>query len=70
MFTIGSDDGAQLSVDGVVQIDDWSTHGYRTTSTVINLSQGTHTLTLRYYELTGNARVSFNCDMDIVMWNP
>lgn len=70
MFTIGSDDGAVLYVDGVLQIDDWSTHGYRTTSKVINLDQGIHTLNLQYYELTGSAQVSFDCDIDVVMWAP
>ncbi len=69
-FTIGSDDGARLYVDGVMQIDDWSTHGYRTTSKVINLDQGTHTLTLWFYEITGTAHMSFDCDIDVIMWAP
>ena len=67
-FTVGSDDGVKLYIDGVVKIDDYTQHSYRTRSTLINLSQGTHTLTLWYYEVTSGARVSFNCDSDILMW--
>ena len=69
-FTIGSDDGVRLLVDDVVQLDDYSQHGYRTVSTTINLSPGYHTLTLYYYEVTSTARVSFNCDSDLLRWNP
>jgi hypothetical protein len=69
-FIVGSDDGVRLYVDGVLQIDDWGQHSYRTTSKIINLIQGTHSLTLRYYEVTAGARVSFECDSDILMWNP
>jgi len=69
-FTVGSDDGIRLYVDGVQQIDDYGQHSYRTTSKLISLSQGTHTLTLWYYEVISSARVSFNCDSDILMWNP
>jgi hypothetical protein len=69
-FTMGSDDGSRLYVDGVQQLDDWSQHSYRTTTTVLYLTQGIHTLTLWYYEVTNTARVSFNCDQDILMWNP
>jgi len=69
-FIVGSDDGVRLYVDDVLQIDDWGSHSYRTTSKIINLSQGTHSLTLRYYEVTAGARVFFECDSDVLMWNP
>jgi len=53
-----------------MKIDDYGQHAYRTRSIVINdLSQGFHTLTLHYYEVSGNAKVSFDCDSDILMWN-
>ena len=69
-FTVGSDDANRLYVDGVLQIDDWSTHTYRTNSKVVSLSQGFHTLALWYYDVSGSARLSFSCDSDILMWNP
>jgi len=68
-FTVGSDDGVRLYIDGVKEIDDYAQHMYRTRSITIDLSQGTHTLTLWYYEVTGGARVSFDCDSDILMWH-
>ena len=67
-FTVGSDDGVRLYIDGVKKIDDYGQHAYRTKSITINLSQGAHTLTLWYYEVIGGARVSFECDSDILMW--
>lgn len=69
-FIIGSDDGTRLYIDDVLQIDNYAQGPYHTSSKIINLSQGTHTLTLWYYDVTSSARVSFNCDSDILMWNP
>jgi len=69
-FTIGGDDAIRLYIDGVLKIDDWGRHAWRERSIVINdLSQGVHTLTLWYYEVDGNAMVSFDCDSDILMWH-
>jgi len=67
-FTVGSDDGVKLLLDGETIIDDYAMHAYRTRTITIDLSQGTHTLTLWYYEVTSGARVSFDCDSDILMW--
>jgi len=67
-FTVGSDDGVRFYIDGAEKIDDYTQHGYRTRSITIDLSQGTHTLSLHYYEVTSYARVSFDCDSDILMW--
>jgi len=67
-FTVGSDDGTQLFLDGDMIINNWDTRYYRTKRIITNLSQGTHQLWLSYYELWGNARVSFDCDPDILTW--
>ncbi len=67
-FTIGSDDGSRLFVDGIEIINNWDSHLYLTKSTTINLSQGIHTLTLHYYNVASYARVSFSCDLDVLMW--
>jgi len=67
-FVLGSDDGSQLSLDGAQIIDLWTDHLYTEKNTILRLSQGTHTLTLMYYELTGTARMSFTCDQDVLSW--
>jgi hypothetical protein len=70
-FTIGSDDGSRLYVDGVLWIDNYAQGSYHTKSVTINpLAQGYHTLLLIYYDTTDVARVTFSCDSDILMWNP
>jgi hypothetical protein len=69
-FMIGSDDGSRLYIDGVLKIDYWWSHGYGVKGITTDLSKGLHTLTLWYYDVTSGARVSFDCDHDIVMWNP
>jgi hypothetical protein len=69
-FVIGSDDGSQLYVDNELWIDNWSFHSYREMGVTRDLPKGMHTLTLWYYDWTAGARVSFNCDPDILMWNP
>jgi len=67
-FTIGSDDGSKLRIDGVERIDNWGTGRYHEKTIFAYLSKGFHTLTLSYYEVSGNARVSFDCDSDILTW--
>jgi hypothetical protein len=69
-FVIGSDDGSQLLLDGAQIINNWGTHAYTEVGVTINVAKGFHTLVLQYYQVAGNARVSFNCDPDVVMWNP
>ena len=66
---IGSDDGSQLRVDGNLLIDDWDSHGYRQTGVTMPLSKGLHKLELWYREIRWNARISFDCDLDLLMWN-
>lgn len=67
-FTVGSDDGSKLLVDGIEIINLWGGHEYIVEGITINLGKGTHTLTLWYHEDIWEARISFNCDSDILMW--
>jgi len=67
-FVTGSDDGSRLYVDGTLWIDNWGTHAYLEKGVTKDLSKGSHTLTLWYYEINSVARISFNCDPDILMW--
>jgi hypothetical protein len=68
-FTVGGDDGIRLYLDGKVIIDDWNRmNEYRVNTVIVNLTPGKHALWLRYYDWTGAARVSFNCDSDVLEW--
>lgn len=67
-FNVGGDDGYELLIDGVTKISDYGQHAFRTTMITTDLSQGSHTLTLYYYEVVSTARVYFDCDSDILMW--
>ena len=58
-FTIGSDDGTRLWVDGEKILDVWGDHAYETRTTDYTLPSGEHQLRLDYYENGGGARVSF-----------
>jgi hypothetical protein len=58
---VGGDDGYRFSIDGGATwiINNWSDHGYTTTSQVIALN-GNYNLVLEYYENTGQNRVTFS----------
>lgn len=63
IFTLGSDDGARLSIDGGSSyiIDRFSDQGYSTsTSSIQNITDGDIDLVIEYYENGGANRVSFN----------
>jgi hypothetical protein len=56
IFTTYSDDGVRLYVDGRRVIDSWRPmRGYR--SATVDLSAGTHTVRVEYFERTGRALV-------------
>lgn len=58
-FSTTSDDGVRLYVDGRLVIDSWRPmRGYR--SATLDLSAGTHTVRLEYFERTGVALVRLN----------
>ncbi|MET0459989.1 MAG: PA14 domain-containing protein [Ilumatobacteraceae bacterium] len=59
-FTMGSDDGSRLLIDGVVVLDQWSDHGYPGSAPPVTrtLTQGAHTVVMEYYERAGGARAT------------
>jgi hypothetical protein len=59
-FTMGSDAGARLLIDGVLELDQWSpAHLYGTPPNVVRtLAAGNHTIVMEYYETTGTARAT------------
>lgn len=69
-FTIGSDDGMQLAVDDRVILENqWQGGGsYATKTTQIQLSKGKHKLYLEYYDRSGGASASFDCDHELLTW--
>lgn len=55
-FTLDSDDGSRLIIDGTTVINYWSGHGMGSPQTTTQtLSAGTHTLVVEYYEATSGA---------------
>lgn len=60
-FALGSEDGAQLYVDGSLVIDDWGNgHCYREKDVYVELDAGYHRLEIDYFEEMGHARLSFS----------
>jgi hypothetical protein len=66
-FTVGGDDYFWLDVDGVLTMSGASSAGI---SKTVSLSRGMHTLAFTYMEMEGNASAVFNCDADILTWDP
>lgn len=59
-FTVGSDDGIRLWIDGELKIDQWVDRGYTTNSVDVSLTAGNHDFRIDYYENGESARVSFS----------
>jgi hypothetical protein len=76
-FTMGSDAGARLYVDGALVIDNWApAHTYQTALTLptiaVPLTAGNHTIVMEYYETTANARATlswYSCAGPTVGWH-
>ncbi|HHY56158.1 MAG TPA: hypothetical protein GYA08_12055 [Chloroflexi bacterium] len=59
-FTLNSDDGSRLFIDGELVINAWYDHGpSRTFSTTRTLNAGSHEVRIEYYERRGAASVRF-----------
>ena len=58
-FVLRADDGARLWIDHGILIDKWQDMDYELHWVDGTYLQGAHTITLEYYEHTGNARVQF-----------
>jgi hypothetical protein len=57
-FTLGSDDGGRLFIDGVRVIDAWGDRAYATNSVTRTLTAGVHTIQMEFYENMGSARAT------------
>jgi len=59
-FTITSDDGSWVLLDGVTVIDNGGRHGAETRTARLRLSRGNHPLTVRYFDAGGLGVVEFS----------
>jgi hypothetical protein len=59
-FTVTSDDGVRLYVDGQVKIDAWVLQGPTTYTADVFLTTGNHEIKLEYFEYTVGALISLN----------
>ena len=57
-FTVGSDDGSRVYVDGTLLIDFWTDHSYATKSGSQTLTAGSHVIVVEFYERGGQAQAS------------
>ena len=57
-FSMSSDDGARVLVDGVTIIDDWTVHAFAERQATVHLEAGrSYDITVEYFENLGFARV-------------
>ena len=62
VFTLGSDDGGRLYIDGALVIDRWVDQAYPASppTYLATLTQGAHTIVVEYYERGGYAKAVLN----------
>jgi hypothetical protein len=58
-FTVGSDDGTKVWIDGSMVYDSWSSGLYSQDTFTTHLTAGNHQVRIDYFEETGDARISF-----------
>jgi glucose/arabinose dehydrogenase len=59
-FTVRSDDGARLYVDGVLVLNAWTNQAATTNTVTRQLAEGTHEIVLEYFEAGGGATAQFS----------
>jgi hypothetical protein len=57
VFTLGSDDGSRVIVDGSTVLDAWSDHSFQRASAEKHLAPGVHDVRVEYYQKAGTARI-------------
>ena len=58
-FTVNSDDGSRVFVDGNLVVDNWGDHGPATAKATVPLTAATHRVVVEYYEKAGGALMQF-----------
>ena len=69
-FTTRSDDGIRLAVDGVRLIDKWVDQSYAEHRATRYLNAGNHTVTVEYYERTGDAAARAFWSQNLALQSP
>ncbi len=59
-FTLSTDDGSILYIDGQAVMNEWGIHGASPTTQTVTLSAGSHLIELDYYQAGGNASASLS----------
>ena len=59
-FTLSTDDGSLLYIDGQPVINNWGEHGAGPVNVTKTLSPGTHLIRVDYYQLTGRSAASLS----------
>ena len=69
-FSLKSDDGVRLWIDGILQIDEWHNSSGQTFTRDVQLGTGNHNLRIEYFENTGGALVYFayQTAVDFTRW--
>jgi hypothetical protein len=69
-FSLRSDDGVRLWIDGILQMDEWHNSSGQTYARDVQLSAGNHAFTIEYFENTGYALIYFTAQRtgDIAKW--
>jgi hypothetical protein len=69
-FSLRSDDGVRLWIDGILQIDEWHNSSGQTYARDVQLGAGNHAFTIEYFENTGGALIYFTVQRmgDIAKW--
>lgn len=62
-FVTSTDDGVRLYIDGTMVIDQWHTQGETPYAHQIDLTQGSHTIIMEYFEATGGAVAKLSWDL-------
>lgn len=57
-FTATGDDGLRVKLDGVTVLDGWRDQPATSYTATVNVTAGTHTVVVEYYEAYGNASMS------------
>jgi hypothetical protein len=60
LFTVTSDDGSWVLLDGVTVIDNGGHHGAETRTARLHLTRGPHALTVRYFDAGGLGVINFS----------
>ena len=55
-----SDDGVRVLIDGNGVQEDWTHHGPKPNTSVVELEAGKHSIVIEHFELDGYAALSFD----------